>query len=160
MGNCTPCGTSAPSRESHPEADAHKETLRLPLLRVAFEAIDKDKSGFVVYDELAAFGQYIGNRDWSEVEIKKMFAKMDKNSDGKVDLDEFQVNPPPSKEWRCLYGKALVIFFSRDLNGEMAVCRFCSEGRGVRAFVLAQNTRPPWQKDYTHLIPPPPPICR
>ena len=42
-----------------PQAESHKETLRLPLLRVVFEAMDKDKSGSVSYDELAIFGQVI-----------------------------------------------------------------------------------------------------
>jgi len=39
------------------EAERHQETLRLPLLREVFEAIDKDKSDSVGYSELATFGQ-------------------------------------------------------------------------------------------------------
>jgi Ca2+-binding EF-hand superfamily protein len=94
MGNCTPCGASSePSKapkEAHAEAEAHKETLRLPLLRVVFEAIDKDKSGGMSYEELANFGQFVGNRDWSEDELKKMFKSADLNNDGQLSLDEFQ----------------------------------------------------------------------
>jgi Ca2+-binding EF-hand superfamily protein len=93
MGNtpCVPCGGAAgPKRESHPEATSHKDSLRLPLLKSVFEAIDKDKSGSVDASELAAFGQYIGNRDWTEASVKKMFAAMDTNKDGTIDLDEFQ----------------------------------------------------------------------
>jgi Ca2+-binding EF-hand superfamily protein len=33
--------------------------MRLPLLKVVFEAIDKDKSGTISYDELASFGQVL-----------------------------------------------------------------------------------------------------
>jgi len=50
----TRCALPAPITA---QAERHKETLRLPLLRVVFEAIDKDKSGSVNYSELAAFGQ-------------------------------------------------------------------------------------------------------
>lgn len=50
----THCALPAPITA---QAERHKETLRLPLLRVVFEAIDKDKSGSVDYSELAAFGQ-------------------------------------------------------------------------------------------------------
>jgi hypothetical protein len=64
--------------------------LRLPLLRVVFESIDKDKSGGVDYAELAQFGQYIGNRDWTEADLKKMFKDADVNNDGVLSLTEFQ----------------------------------------------------------------------
>lgn len=93
MGNCTPCGaggSSKPAREAHAEAEAHKESLRLPLLRVVFEAIDKDKSGGVDYQELASFGQFVGNRDWTEDDLKKLFKDADVNNDGVLSLDEFQ----------------------------------------------------------------------
>jgi hypothetical protein len=41
------------------KADVHKDSMRLPLLKVVFEAIDKDKSGTISYDELASFGQVL-----------------------------------------------------------------------------------------------------
>mmetsp|Transcript_66912 Transcript_66912/g.134867 ORF Transcript_66912/g.134867 Transcript_66912/m.134867 type:complete len:229 (-) Transcript_66912:390-1076(-) len=93
MGNCTPCGSAEPTKapkEAHAESEAHKETLRIPLLRVVFEAIDKDKSGGVSFEELANFGQFVGNRDWTEKELTKMFKSADTNQDGQLSLEEFQ----------------------------------------------------------------------
>ena len=98
MGNhiseCVPCGPSdSPEKEvrvAHAEADEHKQTLRLPLLRVVFEAMDEDKSGFIEADEMANFGQYTGNRDWTPEQIDEMFKKMDVNNDGKISMEEFQ----------------------------------------------------------------------
>ena len=91
---CIPCGPAsepmAPKRPPHDEAERHKDSLRLPLLRVVFEAIDKDKSGFIDGNEMAEFGQYIGNRNWTPSEIDEMFQKMDTNNDGKISLEEFQ----------------------------------------------------------------------
>ena len=59
------------------EAERYKETLRLPLLRVVFEAIDKAKSGSVGCSELATFGQV-------------------RNAAGSCSVVEFQDLPLPS----------------------------------------------------------------
>ena len=83
----------APKRPPHDEAERHKGKLRLPLLRVVvFEAIDKDKDKgcFIDGNEMAEFGQYIGNRNLTPSEIGEMFQKTDTNNDGKCSLEEFQ----------------------------------------------------------------------
>jgi Ca2+-binding EF-hand superfamily protein len=95
--NCIPCSESAPEpapavkrRESHPEAEIHRDSIRIPLLKVVFEAIDKDKSGTISYEELASFGQYIGNRHWTEETVKDLFKTIDKDKDGVLSMEEFQ----------------------------------------------------------------------
>jgi len=85
-----PSPKPATKKGSTVEAEAHKEQLRLPLLKLAFGAIDKDKSNGINMEELAAFGQYIGNRDWDSKKLALVFEAMDTNKDGQVDLGEFQ----------------------------------------------------------------------
>jgi len=72
------------------EAEDHKNSLRLPLLKEAFKAADVDGSGSMSHEELAEFGQFIGGRSWTAEEIKKKFAETDTNNDGKISLEEFQ----------------------------------------------------------------------
>mmetsp|Transcript_10099 Transcript_10099/g.12253 ORF Transcript_10099/g.12253 Transcript_10099/m.12253 type:complete len:233 (-) Transcript_10099:183-881(-) len=94
--SCVPC-SEAPKEEvpvmrrpSHKDAELHKDSIRLPLLRVVFEAMDKDKSGSISYEELSSFGQYIGNRDWTEESVKALFKAVDKDKDGQLSLQEFE----------------------------------------------------------------------
>mmetsp|Transcript_7116 Transcript_7116/g.16271 ORF Transcript_7116/g.16271 Transcript_7116/m.16271 type:complete len:231 (-) Transcript_7116:229-921(-) len=91
-GSFTNCSDVEPNnmKIEYTEAAAHKDTYRLPLLKEAFEAADTDGSGWVSPEELAEFGQYIGNRTWAAKEIQETFKKTDKNADGKIDLEEFQ----------------------------------------------------------------------
>ena len=72
----------------HPEADAHKLSVRLPLLRAVFQQLDEDKSGSVSSAELASFGQYIGHGHWTPESMAKI---MDSDGDGSISITEFQV---------------------------------------------------------------------
>ena len=64
-----------------------------------FEAFDKDKDGLVTLDEIRAHLLEIG-KGISENELKDLFNKADKNSDGKIDVTEFKelVELLPGKE--------------------------------------------------------------
>ena len=54
-----------------------------------FEAFDKDKDGLVTLDEIRNHLLEIG-KGISENELKDLFGKADKNSDGKIDVTEFK----------------------------------------------------------------------
>ena len=69
-----------------------------------FQLIDANNNGTLDEDELRAFfrntiQKHQPSRTFSEQEFRTNWNKMDKNSDNKIDFDEF---------WRFLHAKAIV----------------------------------------------------
>merc|ERR1719234_2616229 len=54
--------------------------------RNTFEDFDKDKDGLVTLDEIRLLDE---GKGIAENELKDLFGKADKNSDGKIDITEF-----------------------------------------------------------------------
>jgi hypothetical protein len=75
-------------KPAHPEAEPHKLSVRLPMLRAVFEQLDGDASGSVNASEVAGFGQYVGQTHWTP---EGMALVMDTDGDGTISLAEFQV---------------------------------------------------------------------
>ena len=54
--------------------------------RLVFQAVDADKSGFLDKNEFSNFTRAV-----SPVNRDRLFTNMDKDGDGKIDFQEFQV---------------------------------------------------------------------
>ena len=79
-----------------------------------FEAFDKDKDGLVTLDEIRNHLLEIG-KGISENELKDLFGKADKNSDGKINVTEFKelVELLPGKESESKINPNLVKVFEQ-----------------------------------------------
>lgn len=77
-----------------------KEILNRPdilqkVTKSAFDAVDKDKSGYLEANELKEVMQNvandIGTKAPTDEEVNDVLKELDTNQDGKISLDEFQV---------------------------------------------------------------------
>jgi Ca2+-binding EF-hand superfamily protein len=66
-----------------------RQSRDIELIGQAFRLLDKDGSGCLEYDELREALSLLGMPGWSLNESRRIIAKMDANSDGNVDFDEF-----------------------------------------------------------------------
>ena len=62
------------------------EVKILALISLVLQAVDADKSGFLDKNEFSNFTRAV-----SPVNRERLFTNMDKDGDGKIDFQEFQV---------------------------------------------------------------------
>ena len=62
------------------------EVKILALISLVLQAVDADKSGFLDKNEFSNFTRAV-----SSVNRERLFTNMDKDGDGKIDFQEFQV---------------------------------------------------------------------
>jgi Ca2+-binding EF-hand superfamily protein len=70
-----------------------------PFITDLFKSMDKDHSRLIEYHEFKSGIEMLGMRNLSELEMKNLFDKFDKNKNGKVGFGEFvnTLRPPMSE---------------------------------------------------------------
>lgn len=79
---------------SDEEAGVSTESVLLPLAMTVFAEIDSDKSGDLDRDEVRQLFNKVLHEEVEDDDFNKVFKKMDRNKDGKINFEEFKLYLP------------------------------------------------------------------
>ena len=80
--------------DSDSEDETGVESVLLPLAMAVFAELDSDKSGDLDREEVRELFNKVLQEEVEDEDFNKVFKKMDRNKDGKIDFEEFKLYLP------------------------------------------------------------------